>query len=54
MTLVGCALSGGVAYCMGVRTERGRHARWTAIQEMLQEERRQIGGVVLKRIRVGR
>lgn len=54
IALVGCVLSGAVAYQMGVRTERGRYARWDAIQKAVAEQRRQAGGVVLKRIRVRR
>jgi len=42
------------AYLMGVRTERGRHARWAAIQEVVKEDRRRTGGIVLRKLRVVR
>jgi hypothetical protein len=42
------------AYLMGVRTERGRHARWAAVQEAVKEDRRRAGGIVLKKLRVVR
>lgn len=54
VALVGCVLSGAVCYRMGIRTERGRHARWNDIQEIAKEDRRRQGGVVLKRFRITR
>lgn len=54
IALTGCALSGAVAYWMGVRAERGRHARWDSIQEAVREDRRRTGGIILKRLRIER
>ena len=54
VTLIGCILSGWLAYSMGVRSERGRHARWTAIKDAETEVRKRTGGIVLRRLKVER
>ena len=54
VALVGMVPALIFAYLMGVRTERGRHARWATIQEAIKEDRRRTGGIVLKKLRVGR
>lgn len=54
LALAGMLLTGAVAYGMGIRTERGRHARWSAIQEETKERNHRQGGVVLKRLRISR
>ena len=54
VALVGCVLSGAISYRMGVRTERGRHARWNEIRKLEMEDRRRVGGVTLRRFRITR
>lgn len=54
IALVGFVLTGVVAYQLGVRAERGRHARWEAIQEVLRAKRANRDGIVLKRLRITR